>query len=135
MTTQGKFTLSGVGAYLEELNRLGHDIDVVAQEVVLEAGQQIQADMQNLVPVDTGNLYDHIQINGPHRDGNFHFVEVGVIHDISFTDAETAIYGNVIEYGSSRVNAQPYIRPALKKNKSIMRKTLKNLFERMGIST
>lgn len=135
MTTQGKFTLNGVGAYLEELVRLGKDIDEVAQEVVLEAGQTIQADMQNFVPVDTGNLHDHIQIDGPHRDGNFHFVEVGVIHDAAFTDAKTAIYGNVIEYGSSSVNAQPYIRPALAKNRTIMRKTLKTLFERMGIST
>lgn len=135
MTTQGKFSLNGVAEYLEELERLGHDIDKVADEVVLEAGQEVQADMQNLVPVDSGNLFDHIQIDGPHQDGNFHYVEVGVIHDLAFTDENTAIYGNVIEYGSARVAAQPYIRPALAKNRTIMRKTLKKLFERMGIST
>lgn len=133
MTTQGKFVLNGVAAYLEDLAKLVDDIDAVADEVLLEAGKVIQADMQNLVPVDTGNLYDHIKINGPHQNGNFHYVEVGVIHDLAFTDADTAIYGNVIEYGSARVMAQPYIRPALAKNKTIILKTLKKLFDRMGI--
>lgn len=135
MTTQGKFSLNGVAAYLEDLQKLVDDIDALADEVLLEAGNVIQADMRSLVPVDTGNLHDHITIDGPHQDGNFHYVEIGVIHDLSFTDANTAIYGNVIEYGSTRVMAQPYIRPALAKNKTIIRKTLKKLFDRMGIKT
>lgn len=135
MTTQGKFSLAGIDAYLEELAKLEHDVDAVADEVLLEAGKVVQADMQRLVPIKTGNLHDHIQIDGPHQDGNFHFVEIGVLHDLSFTDADTAIYGNVIEYGSARVAAQPYIRPALAKNRTIIRKTLKQLFERLGIAT
>lgn len=135
MTTQGYFTLKGLEGYLEDLARVAENIDDPVQEVLIEAAVDVQEEMRNLVPIDTGNLYDHIQIDGPHQEGNFSYVMVGVIHDASRTDADTAIYGNVMEYGSARVAAQPYIRPALKKKKSVIKEALKKIFARYGLPT
>lgn len=135
MATQGYFTLKGLEGYLEELARVSEDIDQPVQEVLIEAALDVEEEMQNLVPIDTGNLHNHIQIDGPHQEGNFSYVTVGVIHDISHTDAETAIYGNVMEYGSARVAARPYIRPALKKKKSVIKEALKKILARFGLST
>lgn len=131
MTTRGTFSLKGLDAYLEELAQAERDIDAIAPEVLMESGEEVKADMQRFVPKDLRNLENSIVVDGPHRDGNFHYVDIGVITD----DSDIAIYGNVQEYGSSSVAAQPYIRPALEKNKNIIRKTLKKLFERMGIKT
>lgn len=135
MTTQGKFTLTGIAEYLEDLAKAAEDIDQVVQEVLMDAALDVQAEMRSLVPVDTGNLLAHIQIDGPHQEGNFSYVEVGVIHDIEHTDANTAIYGNVMEYGSARVAPQPYIRPALARKKGVIKIALKKALARFGLPT
>ena len=135
MATQGKFMLTGISGWLEDLAQASGDIDGSVKEVLVDAASEVQAEMRNLVPIDTGNLYEHIQVLGPYQEGNFSYVDVGVIHDRSFTDADTAIYGNVMEYGSARTAAQPYIRPALKRKKGVMKKALQRLLQKYGLST
>lgn len=133
MVTQAKLSWKGFEDYLEALVEAGEEVEVIAKEGIGEALKTVQTDMQNLVPIDTGNLYNHIQVDGPHQEGNVIYGEVGVIHDIKFTDKDTAIYGNVIEYGSSSVAAQPYIRPAISKNRNILKKVMKKIAERFGL--
>lgn len=133
MTTQGSFTLDGLNDYFEQLARAGEDVDAVAAEVIAEGGFEMQAEMQSLVPIDTGNLYEHIQMDGPKQEGNFTFVDVGVIHVASQTDAETARYGNVMEYGSATTAAQPYIRPALKRKKGVVKQAMQKVLTRFGL--
>lgn len=133
MTTQGSFTLDGLFDYLEQLAQAGEDVDGVVAEVITEGGVELQEEMRSLVPIDTGNLHDHIQMDGPERDGDYTFVDVGVIHDASKTDAETARYGNVIEYGSATTAAQPYIRPALKRKKGVLKQTMQKVLTRFGL--
>lgn len=133
MTTQGSFTLDGLNDYFEQLARAGEDVDAVAAEVIAEGGIEMQAEMQSLVPIDTGNLYEHIQMDGPKQEGNFTFVDVGVIHVASQTDAETARYGNVMEYGSATTAAQPYIRPALKRKKGVVKQAMQKVLTRFGL--
>lgn len=133
MTTQGSFTLAGLNDYFEQLARAGVDVDAVAAEVIAEGGIEMQAEMQSLVPIDTGNLYEHIQMDGPKQEGNFTFVDVGVIHVASQTDAETARYGNVMEYGSATTAAQPYIRPALKRKKGVVKQAMQKVLTRFGL--
>lgn len=133
MTTQVSFTLKGLEAWFEELAHAERDVDQAAQEVLEDGATEVQAKMQKLVPIDTRNLHDHIQLDGPHQEGNFSYVDVGVIHDIDFTNKDTAIYGNVIEYGGVRRVAQPYIRPAIRSSKYIMKKAMKQLLARYGL--
>lgn len=130
MTTKATFSLNGIDAWLEDVARIEADIDQVAPEVLVSAGTQVQRTMQALVPVDTGNLQNHIVVDGPRQDGNFHYVEIGVIG----ADANTATYGNVIEYGSTRQAAQPYIRPGLARNRGAIKAALLEFFARFGIS-
>lgn len=139
MATKGTFSMTGLSDWLEDLARAGQDVDAVVQEVLMEGAAPVLAEMQRLVPVGSaaegdphpGNLRNHLAIDGPHQEGNFNYVDVGVID----ADAETAIYGNVQEYGSGHNAAQPYIRPAIKKHKSVIKKTLKAVLERYGLST
>ncbi len=143
MTTQIKFSMRGFEEYLERIAQAGKDVDAAADRALLAAAEILQKGMKSRVPVDTGNLRDHIKIKGPEQDGNYHSVEVGVIHNRQYTDADTARYGNVQEYGrvvdnataidtefgSVRKSAHPYIRPTLKGDASkalkAMRESLK----------
>ena len=133
MVTQAKFTYKGLSEWMELLAEAADDVDGAVHEVIFEAATEVEQDMKSLVPIDTGNLHDHIQIDGPHQEGNFIYADVGVIHDAGFTDKDTAIYGNVMEYGSTRVAAQPYIRPAIQKNKSILRRSMQKVLKRYGV--
>ena len=71
-----------------------------------------------------------IEIDGPHQDGNFSFVEVGVVN----ADKEIAIYGNVQEYGSpsKHIKAQPYIRPAIDGRKAAVKRAIRESLKAEG---
>lgn len=125
MTTQTNVKTSGFDEYLEKIAKAGSNIDASADKAVLAGGEVFQDEMIANVPLLTGNLADHIKIKGPIRDGNFHYVEVGVIHDDAFTDAETARYGNAQEYGSVKNAAHPYIRPGATSGKPKATKKMK----------
>jgi HK97 gp10 family phage protein len=92
-------SLSGIEEYLERVAQAGRDVDEAAARALLEGAEVIQEAQRALAPVDTGNLREHIQIKGPEQDGNYIFVEVGVIHDRAFTDAKTDRYAKAQEFG------------------------------------
>ena len=73
----------------------------------------------------------NIVINGPFRDGNRNYVEVGVITD----DAETAKYANVQEFGSpsKHIPAQPYIRPAIDRKKAAAMRAIRESLKAEGM--
>lgn len=125
---KGQLSLSGLEGYLEDLARAGQDVDAAAQKALVAGGEVLAADMRVRVPKDTHHLEETIGVSDPHQDGNFSYVNVGVITD----DAETAIYGNVQEFGSSSVQAQPYIRPSFRSKKSAAMKAMKASLEEDG---
>jgi HK97 gp10 family phage protein len=129
MATTGRMDLRGLGNYLEELARAGQDVDEAADRALEVGATPIVQEMRALVPKDTRNLEFHIKFDGPYREGNYHFVDIGVITD----DKETAIYGNVQEYGSSSVQAQPYIRPSFQGKKGAAMRAMKASLQSEGL--
>jgi HK97 gp10 family phage protein len=94
---------------LETLGKMGGDIDAAAAGALRAGAEVLLGGMYERVPVDKGNLRDHLRVAQPARDGNTHSVMVGVIG----ADAETARYAHAQEYGTSSMPAQPYVRPAV----------------------
>jgi HK97 gp10 family phage protein len=133
MTTQAKLSTKGFEEYLEAIVRAGRDIDAIAADAVLAAAEVLEAGMRARVKVLTGNLRDHIQTKGPIIEGNFTYVEVGVIHDKAFTDADTARYGNALEYGKAHTPAQPYIRPAIAEDSGKARRAMREVLEEAAV--
>lgn len=76
-----------------------------ASQVIRAAGFQTEAVAKNRVPVDTGNLKLSISTGHPSgRDTAPGDLEVQV--------GPTAEYGAFVEYGTTRMAAQPYMTPA-----------------------
>jgi HK97 gp10 family phage protein len=74
-------------------------MEAKAEVVVAKAAMDIQAHAQGRAPVDTGTLKNSIQAT---RMGTAHWrVVVG------------ADYGLYVEYGTYRMAAQPFLRPAI----------------------
>jgi len=121
MSVKTIFEVKGLEEWLENIANAGENIDDATEKAVMAGAKVAKDGMQRRVPKDTHNLEEHIKIKGPQRDGNFIFAEVGVIHDKALTDAETARYGNSQEFGTSSMQAQPYIRPTMRSDKSKIR--------------
>jgi HK97 gp10 family phage protein len=131
MTTRARLDFSrGISAYLEDLQKVGVDIDAAAQGALSKGAEILHAEMDRLVPKETGNLQEHIVILGPFQDGNVSYVEVGVVG----ADAETAIYGNVQEYGSPSKNIKPqsYIRAAIDNKAAAVKKAIRESLKAAG---
>ena len=121
MSVRYNFSLRGMSEWLEKIGQTGKNVDDSAAKAVLAGARVAQEGMIDRAPELTGNLKAHIKIKGPTQEGNEVSVLVGVIHDINYTDAETARYGMAQEFGTSSMPAHPYIRPTLKKDKRKIR--------------
>jgi len=106
MAFRAKLTTKGFEEYLERIAQAGKDIDVVADEALTVGGEVLLEGMRKRAPVLTGNLRSSLKIKGPFVNGNYHFVDVGLVD----VDADTARYGNAVEYGTSSMAQQSYIR-------------------------
>lgn len=84
-----------------DLSRAGVTGVVKARAAMGKALADIQAGAQTRVPVDTGNLRSSISHEVQAGGGGMRG-EVG----------PTAEYGRFVEQGTSRMRAQPYLRPA-----------------------
>lgn len=93
-----------MGFDTSELTALEHDFVKAAAKVtelaklaIAKTALDIEADAKVLAPVDTGNLKNSISSEAS-----------GLTAEVS---ASTA-YSDYVEYGTSRMNAQPYMGPA-----------------------
>ena len=130
MTTHASLNLKGLDAYLEKVAQAGRDVDQAAANAVTAGGDVLLAGELELVPRDTNLLAETLARSTPAQDGNFIYVEVGMPRG---APAEVARYGNVQEYGSSSMAAQPYIRPAIDQKAAKVRAAEKKSLEQDGI--
>lgn len=127
MPIKTRLTTAGFSEYLERIANAGLAIDQIAADALDAGGVILLNGMKKRVPKDTKNLEQHLVTEGPFQDGNFVYIEVGLPKE---TDAETARYGNVQEYGSANMKAQPYVRPTLDHDMAKARKAMKAVFDK-----
>jgi len=129
MATRVTISTKGFEELLERIAEVGQDVDAAAQRALAAGSQVARAGMVRRVPKDTHNLERHIRATEVKQDGNYHYVEIGVID----ADADTARYGNAQEYGTSSMAAQPYIRPTMAEDAGKIRKAMRESLEQDGL--
>lgn len=99
-------TIKGISSLQAKLNKLTPLTSAAMSRGVMKAGLKVEGDAKLLSPVDTGSLRGSINTSGS-----------------SNASSATAIVGTNLEYaayvemGTSKSKAQPYLQPALQKNK------------------
>ncbi len=121
MATRVRFDTKPIINYLEDLVKNGKNIDQVVPRAIKAGGQVLLDGMKKRVRKDTHNLEEHLEMDGPHQDGNYHFVKVGLSKK---ADAETARYANAQEYGTSSMEAKSYIRATADNDRTKARKAM-----------
>ena len=114
------FTVKGIDEYLEKLRQAGEDLDAAVDVGLKNAAEILIAEMRARVPVDSGNLRDHLVVNGPFRIGDAHFVYV----ELDMIDREAMLYGVFQEFGTPHMEPHSYIRAGKAAGKSRARKAL-----------
>jgi HK97 gp10 family phage protein len=94
-------TTKGIKGSQSALKQFEQDIPQQVTDFLETMGQIVVEEMQSLVPVDTGALHDSIDYNVTDTDLNFEATED---------------YAGFVEYGTSRMVAQPYFMPAIDRN-------------------
>lgn len=74
------------------------------------AAKPVVQTAKDLAPVETGNLRRNIRANASVKRSGRGEANVGVTED--------AFYGTIIETGTSTQAAQPFLRPALERNRA-----------------
>lgn len=132
MPVRVKFSTKGFDEWLERVQQAGKDIDQVTAQALDAGGKVLLDGMQRRVPKDTWNLNDNLSVDGPKKDGNYHYILIGLNREV---DADTARYGTVQEYGAADTPAQPYIRPTMDEDIAKARAAMRNVFkEELGLS-
>lgn len=103
---------------VSNLTLIGQQAPVAAKEALLQTAADIVALTKQLTPVDTGALkqsYGAVPIDSS-------TIEIG-------SDKEYAPY---VEYGTSRMAAQPHLTPAFFQSEDTFRVRLKEAMERLS---
>lgn len=104
-----------VTADIEWNDALGPVIEKAVAEASVKAAEQVAADARRLVPVNSGELQASIRaVKSKFKDGGA----------IIMAGSKKAFYAHMVEYGTVKKSARPFLRPALKKNKNKTKKTI-----------
>ena len=95
--------MSDLARFAEDLRESADTLTRRASQVVRKAALDTMADAKTLAPVDTGNLRNSITTDA--RQGDL----VAVVE-------ATASYSAYIEWGTSKMRPQPFMRPAQDRN-------------------
>jgi hypothetical protein len=128
--------LVGLEGYLEELVKAGKDVDRVAEEGLEKGADVLTAGMIRRAPYQ--HIRSVIRKSGMGKDGNKHYVYVGVLRGTSAEDARIAAVWEFGGPGSNAghgkrlhraITAHPYIRPTLRQDAKKARTEIENLFQ------
>lgn len=104
---------AGLEELTARLTRLNANVDNIADEALTEAAPLIKNEMESLVPVSNINhrhIKDDIKITDIKGTGANKYIDIGV-------NGSTAWRAKFIEYGTSKMPAQPFIAPGLQNKK------------------
>lgn len=107
------------------LTRIALKAPHAAQAALLQTGKDILDTARQLVPVDTGALKQSGGVNVQSST----VIEVGFGSPGTFRTGpkrEPEVYAPYVEYGTSKMAAQPFLTPAFAQNESTFRKRLEN---------
>jgi hypothetical protein len=125
VATTGSISTKGLDEYLEAIVKMGRDVDDAAAQAALAGAEVLRGTMHDFAAELTGNLRAHILVFGPLQDGNYIYVEVGVIRRNGLVDADTLRYANAQEYGwNGQQHSHPFVRPGLATGRSPARRAM-----------
>lgn len=97
---------------MDKLNKINERMAGAAANKALRAGAEIlQEEMSKRAPRDTGKLAESIETSKVKTKDGVKFIEVGPNKDTNWRS-------KFVEFGTSKMNAKPFMAPAVESKKS-----------------
>ncbi|AJA49531.1 phage protein, HK97 gp10 family [Clostridium pasteurianum DSM 525 = ATCC 6013] len=107
------FDVDGFESLMSKLQSMGKEGTKIEDEALQKAAEPILVDAKNSAPVRTGKLRDGLKISKAKKSKDGKYVLVGT----DKKDKDAPFWATFIEFGTSKMPAQPFLRPAFEKNK------------------
>lgn len=112
---------------LEELGRKGSKIE---NEALIAGAKVINDEIIKNAPERTGKAKTHLKVNPVKKEKGIKVVKVGITRE----DNSQAFYLKFHEYGTSKMSARPFMRPAFeRKKKEALEKTHQVIRKGLGL--
>jgi HK97 gp10 family phage protein len=110
----GDIDIGDIAAMKAKLSLLRASLPDAEEAKMKRIVLQIERDAKSIVPVDTGNLRASIESRVIRNND-------GGITGVVGTNTDYAAF---VEFGTSKMGAQPYLRPAVEQNRETVRELL-----------
>jgi len=125
---EAKIEIIGMNRLFARLGRAEDSLESKTVEGLSEVADRIVQDAKGIVSVDTGSLQKSIRKEDTVSQGYIHGVSVvagggGIINPKTGREVNYAAY---VEYGTSKMQSKPFLRPALEQNRENLRHVLKS---------
>jgi HK97 gp10 family phage protein len=126
-----KLELSGLDEYLKKIQAAGNNVDEAVKKAVEASCYPVNSYIKDWAEEHkfTGETLKGVKTSEIKQDGNYIYAEVG----IDTTDAPTAWHAVFVEYGTPTQSADPGIRNAFDKNKSLVKGIQKDVLAKAGV--
>lgn len=115
--------MEGLISRIETMGKAGTRIEgkalKAAGTVMVDAAKNILESNGN---VATGKLKDSLKVSGIRKKGNKKYVQVGIQKE----DNSEIFYGKFLEWGTSKMNARPFLGPAYASKRNEAKEILMN---------
>jgi len=111
--------IKGLEEFIKWADSIADEVEQEAIALVKKTAFQTEADAKKLTPVDTGTL---------RRSINTKIEPDGLSAEVG-TNVE---YNFIVEYGTSKQTAQPYMNPAFVKNKEKFIQGMEKIMKKVG---
>ncbi len=120
-TMQSIVRLEGTDETLKALQKVGDALAGHLEEAVLAGAEIVRQDASDRAPRDTGELSANIvkEMDKKSQKGEA-VVRIG--------PHEKIFYGRFVELGTVKMNARPFLFPALESNRAVVRRTIRDKF-------
>lgn len=125
----------GIGRLKQRLANIPKNVKEAVQPNLVKQGEMMADTMRRLVPVDSGQLRDSITVTPPDSStppystpgGSFVVPETSIAVTAGGKDARHA---HLVEYGTVKMNAQPFFWPAVRLTRKKAQRNLKGAIGR-----
>ena len=113
--------IEGLSNLIKDLERIPKELDDQLDKVVSGNAAELEKNAKKIVPVDSGKLKQSI---GKNKIDNKEW-------EVKTNTTGLATYGVYVEYGTSKMSAQPFMFPSLFKQRPIFFKDIENLLKKV----
>lgn len=120
--SNSNFEVEGLDNLMAKIEAMGKKGANIQDDALQQAAKPILADAIKNAPEDTGKLKKGLKISKAFNKKGIRYVYVGT----DKKDPQSPFYAFFLEFGTSKMSARPFLRPAYENNKKQVIEILKN---------